>query len=107
MDKSIVMTMPKINKNILLVGALIVVGIAGYFIFAGGSAEPAPLTEIQSGSSSQIGQEIVIELNRLKSLQNINGDLFKNSAFVSLKDFTQIVVPQSVGRSNPFAPIGN
>ena len=83
------------------------VGIGGYFIFAGGGSEPAPLTEVQSGSTGQLGQEIVIELNRLKSLQNINGDLFKNSAFVALKDFTQIVVPQPVGRSNPFAPTGN
>lgn len=98
--------MPKINKNILLGGGLLVVAIAGYFIFTSGDSESEPLIEVQAGSTTQIGQEIIIELNRLKSLQNISGDLFKNSAFVSLKDFTQIVVPQPSGRPNPFAPVG-
>ena len=98
--------MPKINKNILLIVGLLVVAIAGYFLFMSKDSAPAPLTETQVGAEGQIGQEIVIELNRLRALQNINTDIFKNAAFASLKDYTQVVVPQPVGRANPFAPVG-
>ncbi len=101
------MKMPKISKNIMLLIALVVVAIAGYFIFAGGDEAPPSLVEVQTGASGDIGQEIVIELNRLKALQNINTDIFRNPAFASLIDRTQVVVPQPIGRSNPFAPIGN
>lgn len=102
--------MPKINKNIILIVALVLVAIGGYFIFTGGddATDTQPLVGVQVGSaSSGMGQEIVIELNRLRALQSINGDLFVNPAFASLRDFTQTVVPQPIGRNNPFAPIGN
>lgn len=98
--------MPKINKNILLIIALLVVVVGGYFLFMSKDSEPAPLTETQVGADGPIGQEIVVELNRLRALQNISTDIFKNAAFASLKDYTQVVVPQPVGRPNPFAPIG-
>lgn len=100
------MTMPKINKNILLAIALLIVAVVGYFLFMSKDSEPAPLTETQVGAEGPIGQEIVIELNRLRTLQNISTDIFKSSAFASLKDYTQVVVPQPVGRPNPFAPVG-
>jgi hypothetical protein len=98
--------MPKINKNVLLAIALLIVAVVGYFLFMSKDSGPAPLTETQAGAQGAIGQEIVIELNRLRSLQNISTDIFKNSAFASLKDYTQVVVPQPVGRPNPFAPVG-
>lgn len=100
--------MPKINKNIILIVALVVVAVVGYFIFTGGDdTAEAPLVGVQAGAASTgMAQEIVIELNRLRALQSINGDFFANPAFVSLRDFTQTVVPQPIGRNNPFAPIG-
>ncbi len=100
------MKMPKLSKNTILVLALIVVGIVGYYIFASRGGTSAPLTQVESGLSDPIGQQIVVELNRLRALQNINADFFKDPAFASLRDYTQVVVPQPVGRGNPFAPVG-
>ena len=98
------MKLPKIGKNQILLIGLVVVAIVGYFMLRGGS-DPA-LTTSESGLSGTIGQELVIELNRLKSLQNIRLDVLKDPAFVSLQDYTQYVVPQPLGRANPLAPIG-
>jgi len=100
------MTMPKISKNKILIIALLVVAGVGYWLFKP-EAAPDPLTSSQTGITGTIGQELVVELNRLKALQNISGDIFQDPTFVSLQDFTQIVVPQPLGRNNPFAPIGS
>jgi|CXWK01.1.fsa_nt_gi hypothetical protein len=98
------MKLPKIGKNQILLIALAVVGVVAYFMLSGGS-DPA-LTTSESGVTGTIGQELVVELNRLKSLQNIRLDVLKDPAFVSLQDYTQYVVPQPLGRPNPLAPIG-
>ncbi len=100
------MTMPKLSKNKILIIGLLVVAAVGYYLFKPDAAPEDPLVTSQSGITGSIGQELVIELNRLKALQNINDDIFKDPTFVSLQDFTQVVIPQPLGRNNPFAPIG-
>lgn len=100
------MTLPKISANRLLIIALIIVAVVGYYIFMSGGDEEAVSTETVVEVPT-IGQELVIELNRLKALQNIDDKIFADPVFSSLKDFTQPVVPQPLGRSNPFAPIGS
>jgi len=101
------MTIPKLSTNkILLIGLVLVAGVGAY-LFMNKSGEPAALTTTENGvSPGAIGQELVVELNRLRGLQNIRGEIFKDPAFLSLQDYTQTVVAQPLGRSNPFAPIG-
>ena len=99
------MKIPKLSKNKILIIALVVVAIVGFLMFRG-SGEEESLTTVQTGLTGTIGQELVIEINRLRALQNIEGKIFKDPVFVSLEDYTQSVVPQPVGRSNPLAPIG-
>lgn len=92
------------SKNKILLVALLLVAVVGYYIFMVGGDDP--LTVSESGGEVTIGQEIIIELNRLKALRNIREDIFVNPVFVSLQDFTQQVVPEPLGRNNPFSPIG-
>jgi hypothetical protein len=64
------------------------------------------LTEVAS-SQSFISQKITIQLNRLDQLkQKINGNIFSNPIFQSLKDFSQPLPTEEKGRDNPFAPVG-
>lgn len=100
------MKMIKITKNKVLIVGLVLVAIVGYYIFQSNSAPAQPLTTTETAATSVVGQELILELNRLRALQNIGQDLFKDPAFVSLQDFTQVVVPQPLGRPNPFAPVG-
>lgn len=99
------MTLPKLNKNKVLLIALVIVAVVGFYLFKGKGTPPVATT--QAGGAGGVGQELVIELNRLRALQNINTDIFKDPAYTSLQDYTQSVIAQPVGRVNPFAPIGS
>ncbi len=102
------MTLPKINKNILLIVALVVIIGAAYFTFFRDPAPEEGLVSVETNPAlSGVGGELIIELNRLKALGTVNKDIFSDPVFVSLKDFTQVVEPEPLGRGNPFAPIGN
>lgn len=98
------MTMPKISKNKILLIALIIVAVIGYYMFKGPNEEA--LTNVESDVAGSIGMELVVEVNRLRGLQNIEGRIFQDPSYRSLQDFTQAVTPQPLGRSNPLAPIG-
>lgn len=97
----------KINKNVILMIGIVVVIIAAYFTFFRKSDIADQLTSVESSQVPPVGQALIVELNRLKSLRSVGKDLFSNSIFVTLEDFTQQIDPQPYGRSNPFAPIGN
>ncbi len=97
----------KVNKNVILVIALVVVAVAGYFIFKGGSSDEPAVSTVSGITDSAVGQELVIELNRLKSLRNVDDKfLTEDPVFNSLFDFTQPVPEQPLGRENPFAAVG-
>ena len=97
----------KMNKNLILVLALVAVVVAGYFIFKGGADEAPAVSTVSGVPDAAVGQELVIELNRLRGLKNID-DAFitKDPVFNSLYDFTQPVPEQPLGRENPFAAVG-
>lgn len=96
---------PTVSKNKILLIALVIVSAVGFYLFKGDKEEP--LTTAVTGGAGTIGQELIIELNRLKGLRSIRSDIFKDNAFISLEDFTQTVTAQPLGRENPFAPIGS
>jgi hypothetical protein len=54
-----------------------------------------------------IGQELLEELDRLKSLNKINTDFFSDPVFGSLIDTKVKPVSQPIGRNNLFTPSGN
>lgn len=97
-----------INKNVLLIIALIVVVGIGFYMFTGSKPDEA-LTTTTGGLVGEpvVGQELVIELNRLEALKNVDSGFLTNPTFSSLEDFTVEVPPQPLGRENPFAPVGN
>lgn len=99
--------MPKINKNIVLIIGLVIVAGAGYYTFTREPSNDATITTTSGTGESIVGQELVIELNRLKSLRNLNTDILSDPIFISLTDFTQPVPVQPTGRVNPFAPVGS
>lgn len=97
------------NKNIALIVGLVIVAVAGYFTFTRSPEPDAAVSTIAGASSAAaaVGQELVIELNRLKALRNISTDVLSDPSFESLVDYTQPIPTQPLGRLNPFAPIGS
>ncbi len=49
-------------------------------------------------------RELVSTLLALRAVK-LDGSIFTDPAFVSLKDFSTAIIPEPVGRPNPFAPL--
>ena len=101
-------------KGLIIGIVLVVLLILGYtqFIAKKSGTSDAPLARVDStsGSSNPIqgaaGREFVIQLLAIQSI-HFNSQFFSDPAYLSLHDFSKPLVPQPVGRLNPFAPIGD
>jgi hypothetical protein len=108
------------HKNLFLAGGIFVLLGGGYYIFFGTTTAPNSgsireagerFGEVSNGSSAitpqnaQIEYELVSELLRLNSIK-LDNRIFTDVAFQSLEDFGQELVPEPIGRVNPFAPVG-
>lgn len=70
---------------------------AGTSNVPGGAVTPGPVDK----DTQQI-LEILLALRAVK----LDETLFSNQAFISLKDFSTQIIPEPVGRPDPFAPLG-
>lgn len=51
-----------------------------------------------------VGQEIITALNQIETLK-LSRDIFENPVFLRLRDKSQPIPPEAVGKPNPFDPI--
>ncbi len=100
-----------IKKIIIFIIIIILVVVGATFL----KGNKSPTTSLSSttgenvdvlSAESVVGEEFLITLLNLRSIE-LDGSVFEDKTFSSLKDFTITLVPESnVGRVNPFAPIG-
>ncbi len=91
------MEMLKANKGVLTVAVIVIVALFAYNSFSSSiTFDP---------SSDNMGQDLIKIANSL-SQANLNRALFTQSGYRLLNDFTVPLVPEPLGRLNPFAPIG-
>lgn len=92
----------KQNKIILIVLVVIIAGFAWY-----GLADRTPstslLTNDSRADSTVVEQDILRLLLDMRSIR-LDSSVFENPAFTSLRDFGRSIVPEPVGRTNPFEP---
>jgi flagellar basal body-associated protein FliL len=89
------------SNTIILIIATLVVAAGGYWYFSG-AKEEMPLTTVTSKNESQAQfQTLVSQLRPI----SFNTNIFSQPAFMSLVDLKTEVTPETVGRSDPFAPI--
>lgn len=90
------------HKFILIAVALAIAGAVWYGL------SPSPvepdLTSTPAGGSL-VEQGIVPTLLALRAVK-LDGTIFSDPTFIRLKDFSTEIVPEPVGRTNPFAPLG-
>lgn len=91
-------------QNVILAVVIIAIAFAIYSYFFGG-AEEAPLTAQNVAAAPQEDQDLISLLLELRSI-TLDEDIFADPTFQSLEDFSQELVPEPVGRPNPFAPLG-
>lgn len=96
------------HKLIFIVAIVLVAG--GVWFGLSSSAPPAPLlttdTIKATGSPTEesADQELVGSLLSLRAV-SLSGTIFADPAFTGLQDFGTPIVPEPVGRPNPFAPL--
>ncbi|RJR14065.1 hypothetical protein C4585_01205 [Candidatus Parcubacteria bacterium] len=84
---------------IILAGIVIAGGV--WYTLRGGSASPTIITTQTEGGSAE--KEVVDTLLALRAV-TLSGTIFSDPAFQTLQDFGVQIVPETVGRENPFAP---
>lgn len=91
------------NKMVLMiVGGVVVAGVIWYSFLrdrtTGALVQTNDLTQATEADS-----DIVNTLLQLRAV-SLSGTIFSDPAFLQLKDFGSAIVPEPVGRTNPFAP---
>ena len=89
------------------VGARVLGGGVWFGLSQDSDPEPLLTSEIVptgSPSTDSADQELVESLLALRAV-TLNVSIFDDPAFRSLKDFGTTIVPEPIGRENPFAPL--
>lgn len=98
-------------KTILIIILIVVVGGIAYKALFNTDKTKDLLTS-DSNLSNTENLATIVESDLLSLLLDIrsvklDGGIFTKEIFNSLQDFGQEIVPESIGRENPFAPIGS
>jgi hypothetical protein len=88
------------NKTAILSLVLLILAFFGYSYFFGGSSD-VMVAQVNTAAGTEL-----IELSRELSGINFNQDLFATPGYRQLVDFGSEVLPQPIGRPNPFGAIG-
>jgi hypothetical protein len=99
--------MSNLLKNLLIALGLAILLFVGYVVFIRSDEEDQYLSGADNPASVEADletQELLATLNELRSL-NVEGSIFTNPLFLSLKDFRNDLGEEPSGRSNPFLPI--
>jgi hypothetical protein len=95
------------SQHKLVAIILIVVVLVGAWYALSGSSTPAPaLTTTPVAGSSSADQTLIATLLQLRSVK-LDATIFADPAFMALQDFSTPIVPEPVGRPNPFAPLSS
>ena len=86
----------------IVLGALVVIGV--WWAFSQDAPSDSLITTEVTPGTSATDKSLVDTLLQLRAV-SLNGTIFSDPAFVSLQDFGTQIVPEPVGRPNPFAPI--
>lgn len=88
--------------------ALLVTAVAvGAWMFLGGGSETPEaglVTETFESPATEADRDLVATLLQLRAV-SLDGAVFQDPVFQSLFDFGSEIVPEPVGRTNPFAPL--
>ncbi len=89
-----------IGLVVLVAGCVVWFGVLG----SGGNAPALLTTERVADANVATDADLVAALKRLHAV-TLSGSIFSDPLFASLHDFSTQIVPEAIGRDNPFAPL--
>ena len=90
------------HKLIIGVGLLLVLAFAWYGLSGGSTSTPTLTTT--GGSGNAADKNLVSILLALRAVK-LDATILSDQSFLSLRDFSTQIVPEPVGRQDPFAPL--
>lgn len=93
------------NKIVIIILSLMIGFVGWYTLSRDPAADDLLVTEDFTSAASEAERDLVATLLELRSV-SLDNTLFEDPAFRSLVDFGIEIVPEPVGRNNPFAPLG-
>lgn len=94
-----------LQNKLAIIGIVVVLAGSVWYVLSSGSAPQEGLvTESFVSPASEAERDLVATLLALRAVK-LEGSVFSNPVFQSLKDFGSTIVPEPVGRENPFAPL--
>ncbi|MCD5384661.1 MAG: hypothetical protein LRZ97_01970 [Candidatus Pacebacteria bacterium] len=97
------MNIIKQNKTVFI-GAVILISI---LIFYGLSSKPpsAQHTTSTPSQTENTGEREMLEMLADMKTIRLDGRIFESSTYMNLQDFSREIVPEPIGRQDPFAPL--
>mgnify|MGYP001603793077 CR=1 FL=1 len=93
------------SKIALLVLALIIAGFAWY-LFSGTPTASILTTQASNSSNDVADKDIVATLLTLRTV-SLSGTILSDPSFRGLNDFSTQIIPEDMGRPDPFAPLSS
>lgn len=92
-------------QNIFVIGGLIILAFVAYSFFAPKGNSGALTVQNVDPAQGVVEQELLSLLLELRSIK-LDVSLFADQRFQGLEDFSQDIVSEPIGRTNPFTPLG-
>ncbi|MCR4280775.1 MAG: hypothetical protein NUV88_00360 [Candidatus Kaiserbacteria bacterium] len=93
------------NKWMLIGLGVLVAGILWYM--SSGSSPSRPILSTDSGGASSPAEQSVVHTLLTLRAVTLSGTILSDPAFQSLQDFGTQIIPEPIGRSDPFAPLSS
>ncbi len=94
-------------KNIIIIAVIIGIGLIAYsFLKPDPTAESLLETTQRQDSAQVLGDEITTAINQINSLK-LDRAVLDDPIVKNLIDHSKPIIPEPVGRANPFAPINS
>ena len=101
------MIFQKYKKWIIITLVIVAAFLIYTFFFTGGEESDSLLVaNVQQTPAEIVGDEIISALNQIESL-SLDRAIFDNPVYQSLKDRSQEIPPEPIGKANPFDPISS
>lgn len=89
-------------KLYIFLGVAVLLAIGAWWLLSDTSQDDALITT-KNVQGVAVDKELVGTLLQLRSI-SLSGTIFSDPAFQQLQDFGTQIIPEPVGRPNPFAP---
>lgn len=98
-------TTTKSSKSLIGIVVLIIIVLVYFFLTGNKAPESQTLVQLQVTPEANTTSSRILSLLNLIENLNIDTEIFSNSAFQSLEDYSIPIPDVPVGRPDPFAPI--